>query len=91
MVPTIVRISAIFNMANPIHVLEWSEVEKATRTLGVEPRLFDIRNRDDIERAFDTARDEHSDALTVGADTITQLNRTLVVEIQTSIAARQPM
>lgn len=84
LVPTIVRISAIFNMANPIHVLEWSEVEKAASSLGIQSRLFDIRKREDIGRAFDAARDERADALLVGADTLTQLNRTFVIELAAS-------
>jgi putative ABC transport system substrate-binding protein len=84
MIPAIARLSAIFNMTNPFHVLEWSEVEKAARSLGIQPRLLDVRKREDIERAFDAARDQHADALFIGGDTLTQENQTLVVELAAS-------
>ncbi len=84
MVPKIARISAIFNMTNPIHVTEWSEAEKAARSVGILPQLLDVRKQEDIERAFDTARDQHADALLVGADTLTELNHTLIIELAVS-------
>jgi len=84
MVPAIARLSAIFNMTNPIHVLEWSEVEKAARTLGIQPRLLDIRKREDIERAFDAARDQHADAIIIGGDTLIETNLSLIVGLAAS-------
>ena len=77
-VPGVTRVSALMNMSSPLLALEWSEIERSVRSLGIEPRLFDIRTREDIERAFDEASTTRT---FVGSDTLTQANRWLVVEL----------
>jgi putative tryptophan/tyrosine transport system substrate-binding protein len=42
--------------------------------------LFDVRNEDDIENALDRARREHIGALLIGADGLTQMNLSKIVE-----------
>jgi putative tryptophan/tyrosine transport system substrate-binding protein len=84
MIPTITRISAVYNMTNPIHVFEWSETEKAAGSLKIQPRLLDVRKSEDIELAFNTARDQHADAMIIGGDTLTQTNQALIVELAAS-------
>jgi putative ABC transport system substrate-binding protein len=80
-VPRAVRIVALLSMSNPVHVSEWSEIEKATLRLGLVSQLSDIRKRQQIEPAFDTASRQRADALLVANGTLTQSNRRLIVEL----------
>ena len=79
-VPAVARILVLLNMSNPVLAGEWRVIQKATSSLGIQPQLSDIRVREDIERAFNTASGQR-DALVVGNDTLTQSNRRLVVEL----------
>jgi putative tryptophan/tyrosine transport system substrate-binding protein len=80
-VPGAVHVVALLIMSNPVHVSEWSEIEKATLRLGLVSQLSDIRKRQQIEPAFDMASRQRADALLVANDTLTQSNRRLIVEL----------
>jgi hypothetical protein len=48
--------AALFhNMGNPIAPPQWEERKKAAQALGIDVILLDVRNRDDIFRAFEAA------------------------------------
>jgi putative ABC transport system substrate-binding protein len=80
-VPGLTRIAFLHNMANPIARPQWEVLAPAAPALGIELRLLDVRNREDLERAFATAVAERVDALVIGNDTVTQTNRRQVVEL----------
>jgi putative ABC transport system substrate-binding protein len=79
LVPKAARIAVLFNMSNPALPPQWREIEKATRSRGIEPLLLDVRKAADLEPAFDAAIRAHADALIVGIDTLTQANQRLIV------------
>jgi putative ABC transport system substrate-binding protein len=81
LVPKATRIGVLFNMSNPALPPQWKEVEKATRSRGLEPQLLDVRKAADLEPAFDAAVRQRADALVVGIDTLTQANQQLIVEL----------
>ena len=81
LVPKATRIGVLFNMSNPALPPQWKEVEKATRSRGLEAQLLDVRKVEDLEPAFDTAVRRRADALVVGIDTLTQANQKLIVEL----------
>jgi putative ABC transport system substrate-binding protein len=81
LVPKATRIAVLFNMGNPALPPQWKEVETAARSFGMEPQLLDIRKRDDLEPAFDTAVRQRADALMVGIETLTQANQGLIVDL----------
>jgi putative tryptophan/tyrosine transport system substrate-binding protein len=81
LVPKAARIAVLFNMGNPALPPQWKEVEKATRALGIEPQLLDVRKVEALEPAFDAATRQRADALIVGIDTLTQANQRLIVEL----------
>ena len=81
LMPRATRIGVLFNMANPALPPQWKEVEKAARSLGIEPLLLDVRKVDDLEPAFESAVRQRADALIVGIDTVTQANSRLIVEL----------
>ena len=81
LVPKATRIAFLFNMSNPALPPQWREGERATRALGIEPLLLDIRRVEDIEPAFDAAIRQRADAMVVGIETLTQSNQRLIVEL----------
>jgi putative tryptophan/tyrosine transport system substrate-binding protein len=84
MLPSVSRIAAVTNLSNPSRQAEWREVEAATRSLSIEPRVLDIRVAADIERSFDLARSWDAGALVVGSDTLIQTNQSRVIQLAAS-------
>ncbi len=80
-VPSIARVGAMLSMGNPVTPPQWTEIEAAARKLNIEPKLFDVRARDDLPRAFEQARAFRADALIVGTGALIQDNRQLVAEL----------
>jgi ABC-type uncharacterized transport system substrate-binding protein len=74
------RVAALLNMSNPVTAPQLSELERAARTKGLPFRLFDVRGRGDIERAF-SALDGSAEALVVGLEALTQAHRILIAEL----------
>ena len=83
LVPKAARIAVLFNMGNPALPPQWRQVEKATRSLGIEPQLLDVRKVEDLEPAFGAAVRHRADALVVGIETLTQANQGLFVDLAT--------
>jgi putative ABC transport system substrate-binding protein len=81
LLPRFSRLAALYNMGNPVGPPRWEMLKQATASLGIEPRLLDIRKADDLRRAFDAASAQHADALVVANDTVTIANRRQVVEL----------
>ena len=78
--PSSVRIAALLNMSNPVTAPQLKELEQAVRSKGLSFRLFDVRSRDHIERAFG-ALDGASDAIVVGLEALTQAHRKVIAEL----------
>jgi putative ABC transport system substrate-binding protein len=75
-------IAAFFhNMSNPVVPPQWEETKKAAQTLGIEVSLLDVRSRDDIPAAFETAKTRRVDTLLVGIDGLIQENRQLIADL----------
>jgi putative tryptophan/tyrosine transport system substrate-binding protein len=75
-------IAAFFsNMSNPVVAPQWEETRKAAQALGIEVSLLDVRNRDDIPAAFETATTRRVETLLVGIDGLIQENRQLIVDL----------
>ena len=85
MLPNISRVAAITNLSNPSRQAEWREVEAAAGSLGIEPRVLDVRVAADIERSFALARSWDASAVVVGSDTLIQTNQSLVVRLAASL------
>ncbi|HEX3178915.1 MAG TPA: ABC transporter substrate-binding protein [Methylomirabilota bacterium] len=81
LIPKASRIAVLLNMSNPALPPQWREIAKATRALGLEPQLLDVRKVDDFEPAFDAAGRQRADGLVVGIDTLTQANQRLIVDL----------
>jgi putative ABC transport system substrate-binding protein len=81
MVPAAAVIAGFFNLSNPATPPEWKETETATRSLGLRSLLFDVRNGDDIRRAFDAADREPGVALVIQPDGVLQQHRGTITEL----------
>jgi putative tryptophan/tyrosine transport system substrate-binding protein len=80
-VPSAIRIAGLYNMRNPSALGQWTELQKAAKTLGVQSQLLDVRKSEDIAPAFDAASRERADGLLVGIDALTQTNRELIADL----------
>jgi putative tryptophan/tyrosine transport system substrate-binding protein len=80
MAPGSAGIAALLNMSNPVTAPQLKELERAVRSKGLPFRLFDVRGRDDIERAL-SALDGASEAVVVGLEALTQAHRKLIAEL----------
>jgi ABC-type uncharacterized transport system substrate-binding protein len=80
-IPGVKRIGLVHNMGNPIAPRQWQELKAAAPILGIEPLLFDVRNPDDLPRAFETAVAQRADAIVVGNDTAINIKLAQVVEL----------
>jgi ABC-type uncharacterized transport system substrate-binding protein len=80
-VASIRRIAFLQTMGNPVSPSRWEEFKTAALSLGLEAQLLDVREPQDIMRAFDTAIAQRADAILVAGDTVTSANRRQVVEL----------
>jgi putative ABC transport system substrate-binding protein len=80
LVPNLSRVAMLHNMSNPAAAPEWEEVQAAARVLSLQAELLDVRNRDDLEAAFERALQRHVDALVIGADGVTQVHQRLIID-----------
>jgi putative tryptophan/tyrosine transport system substrate-binding protein len=81
LVPAMSRIALFANMSNAVSPPQWEETKMAARSLGSEAELLDVRSRDDVGRAFETAVRRHVDALLVAFDGLFQANTRMIVEL----------
>ena len=81
LVPGAVRLAALINMSNPASPPQWKEVERATRSLGLQAQLLDVRKPEDLGPAFDGAIRQRADALVVGLEALTQANQRVIVDL----------
>jgi putative tryptophan/tyrosine transport system substrate-binding protein len=81
MIPGIVRIAVLYNMANPVFGDRWRQIQVTARSLGIQVVLLDARTAGDIARAFDAASAQGVDALVVSNDGLMLANRKFIVEL----------
>ncbi len=81
LLPGLSRIALLHDMGNPAAAPEWEETKTAARSLGLRADLLDVRNPEDLPRAFETARRRRVDALLIGFDGLTQMHRRAIVDL----------
>jgi len=80
-VPGLARLAHLQNMSTASGSATWKEVEKAARSLGIQPLPLDVRKPEDIGPAFDQAVRQRANGLVVGQDSLMQVQRKLIVEL----------
>jgi putative ABC transport system substrate-binding protein len=59
----------------------WAEIQVASRALRVTPLTWEVRGRDDIERAFSAIATERIDALVILPYPVAGQNRRLIIDL----------
>jgi putative ABC transport system substrate-binding protein len=80
LIPGVARVGFLGNMSNPIVPPQWDITRDVARGLGIEAELLDVRNAEDITRAFETAQRQKLGALLVAIDAVTQALRLPIIE-----------
>ena len=80
MAPASTGIAALLNLGNPVTGPQREGIEAAAREKGWPFRLFDVRNREDIEQAF-AALAGSREAVVVGLEGLTQTHRHVITEL----------
>ena len=81
MIPGITRIAGLFNMGNPVVPPEWEAAKAAALSLGIELNLLDVRNSQDLSRAFEPEIRRRADALLVSLDGFIQANQATILDL----------
>ena len=79
--PRLSRLAVVFNMDNPVNVVNWNAVDEATRSLHITPHLLDVRRAEDLSSVLAEAAKRRPEALFVGVDGVTQGNLRLIAEL----------
>ena len=80
-VPTASRVAVLFNPANSSAVSQWREIEGTARALGVQLHAIEVRQADELERAFAIAASEGAGALIVFRDFFIETHRTQILHL----------
>ena len=75
LVPTLRRVSIIWNTADAGMALRYQTSDEAARTLGIAILPFGVREPEDIDRAFEVMARDKPDAVLVIAEALTIANR----------------
>ena len=82
-VPKALRIAVMLNPDDPITAPQWRDVEEAAGSLGVQLQRYEIRNMEDLERAFQAATAGRADAVLRLADPLVVVLGPKTVELVT--------
>jgi putative tryptophan/tyrosine transport system substrate-binding protein len=87
-VPSVSRIAILWNPANPGLVDQMKSADDAARTLGVALQRVEARRPDELERAFQAARNGRAGALLVTDDAVLNTHRARIASL--AAASRLP-
>jgi len=82
--PQAAKFAVLLNMGNPAAQSNWKQIEIAAPLVGGHIQPFDVRKREDIAVAVESAINNQCNALVVDQDALAQANKELIV----SLAAR---
>ena len=80
-VPLLSKVSILANLSDSIAELQVRELETTARSLGVQARVRDVRNLEQLQAAFSTAAKEHDDGIVTTIETIFIAHRARIVEL----------
>jgi putative tryptophan/tyrosine transport system substrate-binding protein len=82
--PKLRQVAVLANPAAPVTAGWLRETELAARSLGVQLRVVEVRDPDELDGAFSTIKKAHARALLVIADALLALNRSRIVAFAAS-------
>jgi putative ABC transport system substrate-binding protein len=81
LLPHMVRVGALVNVENPLHVPQWRETQAAAAKASLALLRFDYHVPDDLERVFDYFAGERVEAVLVPPDVTFATHRVRIVEL----------
>jgi putative tryptophan/tyrosine transport system substrate-binding protein len=79
--PTASHVAVLFDPSDASRALDWTQLQAASRMLGVRLQPLGVHDADAIERAFATMRQERVEALITVGDVFTLHHRTQIVSL----------
>jgi putative ABC transport system substrate-binding protein len=79
-VPPLVRVTVLYDPANPFNALHAQAVQTAGQALGLTVQLWEVRGKDDFERVFAGLRQERPDGLYVPGGPLIGANAQRIVD-----------
>ena len=79
-VPPLVRVAVLYDPANPFNALHAQAVQTAGQARGLTVQLWEVRGKDDFERAFAGLRQERPDGLYVPGGPLIGANAKRIVD-----------
>ena len=79
--PDIAHVAFLQNMGNPVSQAQWDAARLTAGALGISAERLDVRNQQDIERAFATFQERKLDAMAVGIDALIQAQAETIVAL----------
>ncbi len=79
--PSLGRIAVLLNPGNPSNSFFLEETQAAAEKMGIALQPLEVRNTNDIERAFEAAIREHANALTAFDDPVIHSARARIVAL----------
>jgi putative ABC transport system substrate-binding protein len=77
--PTVSHVAVLFNPVDASKALDWTQLQAASRMLGVRLQPVEVHDADAIERAFATMLQERVEALITVGEVFTLQHRTQIV------------
>ena len=79
--PTLTRVAVLLVPDTPAHAAFSKEIQVAAQRLGATPQFLEVRDLEEIQRAFDTLTKGRADALIVFPHPVTFAHRQRIVDI----------
>ena len=91
-VPSLGRVAAIWNAANPAKLLDWRETQVAAEKLGLTLQSLEVRRPADFDRVFDAETRDRADGLVVFSDGLINGHRQPILDFaaRTRLPAMYP-
>ena len=67
-IPSLARVSVLWNAGNPVKAIDFREVQEAARTLGLSLRSVEVRTTQDLSAALATLSIDRADAVLILVD-----------------------
>jgi len=80
-VPRVSRVSIVWASKSPSAATQFRETEIAAQALGLQLQSLEVRNPDDLDAAFQSARNGRSEALVVSAFGFFNINRARITNL----------
>ncbi len=80
LVPRASRVAAMLNLSNPTAAAERRQIERTSKSLGLEAIILDVRDAEGLNRALEEAVQQRANALLINAEAVVMANRKAIID-----------